>query len=146
MDGKAAQSMYDDLAFRHDLTGFAANGLSAYTFLVDKGSLAIANRSKYPTLQQLAGAKDGGWTHTAQGSFMRYSIPINMPDLLPMMFISQGKLIKQQLMVDVQYSVVCDNNALKPTWALKLRGGVFANPIRCNTGNTGILSFLKVND
>ena len=60
-----------------------------------------------------------------------------------MMFITQGKMIKQQLLVDVQYSVVCSGAKLYPTWSLKLRAGVFANPIRCNAGNTGILSFVK---
>ena len=142
-DGKAAKAMYDDLLFRHDMSGFAANSLSAYTFLIDKGALAIANRAKYPTLQALAGMPDGGWIHTNSGNMMRYSIPVNIPDFMPMMFVSQGKLVKRSLMLDVQHSIVCSSDLLYPTWKLKLRAGVFASPIRCNTGNTGILSFLK---
>lgn len=144
LDGKTAAGMYDDLQFRHDMSGFAANALSANTFLIDKGALAIANRAKYPGLSQLAKMPDGGWIHTSAGSMMRYSIPVNLPDLMPMMFINQGKLIKQSLMIDVQHSVICVGTVLKPTWKLKLRAGVFASPIRCNTGNTGILSFTKV--
>ena len=144
LDGKTAASMYDDIEFRHDIAGFAANSLQLNTFLIDRGSIAIANRAKYPTLAELARDKDGGWIHTSTGSFMRYSMPVNIPDFMPMMFISQGKLIKQSLMLDVQYSVVCTSQKIKPTWLFKLRAGVFVNPIRCNTGNTGILSFVKV--
>lgn len=143
-DGKTAASMYDDMQFRHDISGFSTNALSANTFLIDKGALAIANRAKYPTLAQLASAKDGGWIHTSNGNMMRYSIPVNIPEFMPMMFVKQGKLVKQSLMIDVQHSIVCSGNLLYPTWKLKLRAGVFASPIRCNTGNTGILSFVKV--
>ncbi|NCT92940.1 MAG: hypothetical protein GXC72_00825 [Chitinophagaceae bacterium] len=143
-NGKAEASMYDDIPFRHDMAGFAANALSANSFLIDKGSLAVANRAKFPSLQKLAGMKDGGWIHTSNGNIMRYSIPVNIPDLMPMMFISQNALKKQQLLIDVQHSVVCtEGGLLLPTWQLKLRAGVFANPIRCNAGNTGILSFVK---
>ena len=142
-DGKAAQAMYEDLDFRHDIPGFATNGISDYTFLIDRGAVAIANRAKYPSLKELAARGNGGWEHTATGSFMRYSIPVNVPEFMKMMFISQGKLIKNTLMLDVQYSVVCVGSVIKPTWKLKLRAGVFASPIRCNTGNTGILSFEK---
>jgi hypothetical protein len=142
-DGKTANTMYSDFSFRHDMAGFAANDINNETFLIDKGSLAIANRAKYPELSKLASLPDGGWIHMSTGSMMRYSIPVNIPDFLPMMFIQQGKLAKQALMIDVQHSVVCVGSVLKPTWALKLRAGVFASPIRCNTGNTGILSFVK---
>ncbi len=142
-DGKAAQSMYDDLAFRHDMPGFAANTISDFTFLIDRGALAIANRAKYPALSKLASMTDGGWIHTGSGSIMRYSIPVNVPEFMKMQFVSQGKLVKSTLYIDVQYSVVCTGGLLLPTWKLKLRAGVYANPIRCATGNTGILSFDK---
>lgn len=142
-DGKAAAGMYGDFSFRHDLSGFVANTISDETFLVDRGALAIANRAKYPSLSQLASLPDGGWIHMSTGSMMRYSIPVNIPDFLPMMFVSQGALQRQALAIDVQHSVVCVGTVLKPTWHLKLRAGVFANPIRCNTGNTGILGFVK---
>jgi hypothetical protein len=146
-DGKLESELYSDMPYRHDLPGFAANSLSAYDFLIDRGALAIANRAKFPALSQLASMKDGGWIHTSTGNLMRYSIPVNIPDLMPMTFVRQGAFKKQNLMIDVQYSVVCgEDGILKPTWSLKLRAGVFANPLRCLSGNTGILSFVKGTD
>lgn len=143
-NGVPISDLYADLPFRHDLPGFAANSITDETFMIDRGALAIANRAKFPSLQKLAGMRDGGWIHTGSGNIMRYSIPINMSDVAPMTFISQGRLIKQSLMVDVQYAVICDTDGkLRPTWSFKLRAGVFTNPIRCNTGNTGILAFKK---
>lgn len=143
-DGKAAQAMYEDLSFRHDIPGFAANGISNDTFLIDKGAVAIANRAKYDSLAKLATMSDGGWIPTASGNIMRYSIPVNVPDFMKMMFITQGKMVKSALQIDVQHSIVCTaGGLLMPTWKLKLRAGVYANPIRCAVGNTGILSFEK---
>lgn len=143
-DGKLGSALYDQLPYRHDLFGFAANALSDTSYLIDRGALAIANRAKWPTLQELAGAKDGGWIHTSSGNLMRYSIPVNIPSLPSMTFIRQGQLIKQQLFIDVQHSVVCHTDGkMYPTWVLKLRSGIFANPIRCSANNTGIIKFKK---
>jgi hypothetical protein len=143
-DGKLGAAFYDQLPYRHDLFGFAANTLSSASYLIDRGSLAIANRAKWPTLQSLTSAKDGGWIHTSNGNFMRYCIPVNIPSLPTMTFVKQGQLMKQQLLIDVQYSVVCHTDGkLYATWALKLRTGVFANPVRCNANNTGIIKLVK---
>ena len=144
-NGKTAAGMYDDIDYRYDMLGFAANNISAYSFLIDNGALAIANRAKYPSLAQIASQKDGGWIHMNSGNMMRYSIPVNIPDFAPMMFVNNGKLVKQTLLIDVQHSVVCaEDGTLVPTWKLKFRGGIYANPIRCATGNTGIEAFKKV--
>lgn len=144
-DGKAPAAAYDQLPYRHDLFGFAANSLTDASYLIDRGALAIANRAKWPSLQNLASMKDGGWTHTSSGNFMRYSIPVNIPSLPAMTFVKQGQLMKQQFMIDVQHSVVCHSDGkLYPTWTMKLRVGVFANPVRCQANNTGIIKLVKV--
>lgn len=144
-DGKLAGTLYDALPYRHDLFGFAANSLSDSAYLIDKGSLAIANRAKWPTLQQISGAKDGGWTHTSNGNFMRYSIPVDISSLPKMTFLNQGSLAKRSLMIDVQHSVVCHSDGkLYPTWTLKLRAAVLPNPLRCSATNTGIIKLKKV--
>ncbi|HJV19289.1 MAG TPA: hypothetical protein VJ552_05365 [Sediminibacterium sp.] len=146
-DGKLAGTLYGTLPYRHDLFGFAANSVSDVSYLIDKGAMAIANRAKWPTLQQLSGAKDGGWTHTSNGNFMRYSIPIDLSSIPKMTFISQGQLIKRSLFVDVQHSVVCHSDGkLYPTWNFKLRAAVLPNPIRCTATNTGIIKLKKVAD
>lgn len=144
-DGKLANALYEDLPYRHDLFGFAANSVSDSTYLIDKGSLAIANRAKFGSLGSLSGANNGGWISMESGNIMRYSIPVNIPTLPQMTFVRQGRLFKQSLMVDVQYSVKCISTKLVPTWFFKLRAGVFANPVRCDANNTGIIKFKKVN-
>lgn len=143
-DGKLSGTLYGMLPYRHDLFGFAANSVSAASYLIDKGSLAIANRAKWPTLQQMSGAKDGGWTHTSNGNFMRYSIPVDLAGIPKMTFITQSGLVKRNLFIDVQHSVVCHSDGkLYPTWTLKLRAGVFASPLRCAANNTGIIKLVK---
>lgn len=144
-DGKLGAALFEQLPYRHDLFGFAANSLTDSSYLIDRGALAIANRAKWPDLSAIINSKDGGWTHTSSGNFMRYSIPVNIPSLPAMTFIKQGQLMKQTLMIDVQHSVVCHSDGkLYPTWVLKLRAGVFANPVRCNANNTGIIKLKKV--
>lgn len=142
-DGKLADALYEDLPFRHDLFGFASNGLSDVSYLIDKGSLAIANRAKFSSIGSLAGANDGGWIKMETGSIMRYSMPINIPSIPQMTFVTQGKLKKQSLLLDVQYSVKCSGTKLIPTWFLKLRAGIFGNPLRCDANNTGIIKLRK---
>lgn len=138
-------ALYNDFDYRADIFGFAANAISDYSYLIDKGSVAIANRAKFPPLSQLANEPDGGWIHTDKGSFMRYSIDANIPDWNGLPLINQGALTRQALQIDVQYAKICDtaDGLLKPTWMLKLRAGVYTNPLRCDATNTGILAFQK---
>lgn len=137
-DGKAVNEMYQDAPYCHDVDGMAAASLSDTFFYIDPGTIAIANRAKYPSL---ATAK---WTQGASGSYLRYSMPISLPDLPQMEFVVGQQLKKQSLMLDVQYSVVCSGGKEFDTWKLILRAGVFVNPVRLLTGNTGILKFVKV--
>jgi hypothetical protein len=143
-DGKLANALYQDLPFRHDLFGFAANNLADSTYLIDKGALAIANRAKFPALKSISGTSDGGWIHTDTGSFMRYSIPLNIPTLPAMTFVSQGALKKQVLLMDIQYAKKCTATKIIHNWFMKLRFAILANPVRCDANNTGIIKFKKV--
>lgn len=137
-DGKTIAEMFKDIDYRHDLDSFAANALTDVFYLVDPGTVAIANRSKYPDFQV---AK---WTNGASGSYLRYSIPLNMSSLPKMDFVNQGQLTKQSLRLDVQYSIVCSGGKELMTWKLILRAGVFVNPVRLLTTNTGIIKLQKV--
>jgi hypothetical protein len=137
-DGKTTAEMFGDIPYRHDLDGFAAATLTDSFYMIDPGTIAIANRAKYPALNRAQ------WTQGASGSYLRYSIPVSIPGFGSMMMINQGGLQRQNLMIDVQYSIVCDAGKELDTWKLILRAGTFTNPVRNLTGNTGILKFKKV--
>ena len=137
-DGKLVNEMYNDIPYRHDLDAFAAASLTSSFYVIDPGTVAIANRAKYPSIAQ---AK---MTHGASGSYLRYSLPVNIPGMPAMMFVGQGGLIKQNLVFDVQYGIVCDGGKEYDTWNFKLRAGVFFNPVRLAATNTGIDKFTKV--
>jgi hypothetical protein len=61
-----------------------------------------------------------------------------------MAFVNQGSLIKQSLMMDVQYSIICTGSKELATWKIILRAGIFFNPARLLATNSGILKFTKV--
>ena len=119
-NGKLDLGLFEMLPFYQDLFGFAATGNSLNTFMIDKGSVAIATRSRYPTEPREIG---GGVNQT------RYSIPLEQ---LP------------GVNIDVAYQPVCDGDTIKHKWNLKLRAGVFVNPTICDEDNTGILGFKKI--
>ena len=137
-EGKLVNEMYQDIPYRHDLDAFAAASLTSSFYMVDPGTVAIANRAKYPGIAQ---AK---MTQGASGNYLRYSLPVNIPGLPGMVFVNQGSLIKQNLIFDVQYSIVCSGGKEYDTWKFILRAGVFFNPVRLATTNTGIDKFTKV--
>lgn len=138
-DGKTAATMLGDIPYRHDLDGYSAASLTSSFHMIDPGTIAIANRAKYPGIAQAQ------MTHGASGSYLRYSIPVNIAGLPQMVFVNQGSQIKQSLNIDVQYSIVCGAGGKEfATWKLILRAGVFFNPVRNLATNTGILKFTKV--
>jgi hypothetical protein len=137
-DGKTAATMLGDIPYRHDLDGYSAASLTSSFHMIDPGTIAIANRAKYPSL---ANAK---MTNGAAGNYLRYSIPVNIAGLPQMAFVNQGSLIKQSLMMDVQYSIICTGGKELATWKIILRAGIFFNPARLLATNSGILKFTKV--
>jgi hypothetical protein len=137
-DGKTLSEMYGDIPYRHDLEAFPLASLTDSFFVVDPGTLAVANRAKYPPIGSAS------WTMGAAGSYLRYSVDVNIAGLPQMMFINQGRLIKQGLKMDVQYAIVCSGGKELLTWKFILRAGVFVTPVRNLATNTGILKFTKV--
>lgn len=144
-NGVATGALYGVYPFRHDVNGFAANDIEDYTFLIDKGAFAIVNRSRFPTPRNIVGAGSDGWMRFSDKNILRYSLDVNMSDLMPMTFIRQGQLARQAISLDVTYSLVC--TAAEPDgvarWNFKLRAAVLPNPTRCDEGNTGVMAFLK---
>lgn len=119
-DGKLDLGLFEMFPFYQDLFGFASTGNSANTFLVDRGAVAVATRAKYPVEPRWIGG-------TVQQT--RYQIPLEQ---LP------------GISLDVAYQPVCANDTILHKWNLKLRAGVFVNPILCDEDNTGILGFHKI--
>lgn len=119
-DGKLDQNLLGYFDYVSDLFGFARNNVAGVSYLIDRGSIAIANRSKYPVVPREYGHE------VAQ---TRYSTPLaQIPGLA----------------LDVIYTNKCVNDQITHIWDMKLRAGVFVNPTMCNAGNTGILGFKKV--
>lgn len=144
-DGKLANALYEDLPYYHDLVGMANAGQANTTYLIDRGALMIANRAKFTSPNALAQQKNNGEIKTTTGTFFRTTWEINIPSLKQISMISKRQLFKQSLILDVQYGTVCKaDGTLLNTWFLKLRTGVFANPLRCDVNNTGIMKFTKV--
>lgn len=121
-DGKLDQGLFAMMPYYQDLFGFARNDIAANSYLIDRGSMAVATRSKYPVTPRVIG---GSVNQT------RYSVPL---EGLP------------GIMLDVQYQPVCSADTILHKWNLKLRAGVFVNPTMCDDDNTGILGFTKVNN
>lgn len=121
MDGKTDLQLFTELyPYYNDLLGMVRAGMTNETFILDKGSMALANRVKWPAKPvQYSGA---GF------AFTRYSIPFT-----PLPGFS----------LDVQYEQVCTDGNISFQWTLKLRAGIFVNPILCDVNNTGIWSFVK---
>lgn len=122
-DGKTDLQLFTELyPYYNDLLGMTRAGLQGETFLIDKGAMALANRVKWP-------AKPVQYSTTNAGSFTRYSIPFT-----PLPGFS----------LDVQYEQLCTGGNIGFVWNLKLRAGIFVNPILCDAGNTGVWSFKKL--
>ena len=122
-DGKTDLQLFTEFyPYYNDLLGMTRAGLQSETFIFDKGSMALANRVKWP-------AKPTLYSTTNAGSFYRYSIPFT-----PLPGFS----------LDVQYEQTCTNGDIAFVWNLKLRAGIFVNPILCDAGNTGIWNFKKL--
>jgi hypothetical protein len=121
-NGKLDLGLLEMFPFYQDLFGINSAGQKGATFLIDRGSVAVATRSKYPEQPREIG---GNVNQT------RYSMPL---EFLP------------GVSLDVAYQPVCANDTILHKWNLKLRAGVFVNPTMCNAGNTGILGFKKVAD
>lgn len=119
-DGKLDGNLLGYFDYVSDLFGFARNNIASVSYLIDRGSIAIANRSKYDVVPKEYGH---GVAQT------RYSTPLaQIPGLS----------------LDVAYTNKCVSDTIVHVWNLKLRAGVFVNPTLCDAGNTGILGFKKV--
>jgi hypothetical protein len=137
-EGKLINELYGDIPYRHDMDAFPAASLTDSFFVIDPGTLAVANRAKYPSIN------NAEWTHGASGSYLRYSIPVSIASLPQLIYVNQGALAKQSLTLDVQYSIICTGGKEFLTWRFMLRAGVFVTPVRNLTTNTGILKFTRV--
>lgn len=122
LDGKADLFLFKELyPYYNDLLGFTRAGIADETFFVDKGAVALANRVKWPAVPEKYSGADFGFT--------RYSIPFTP---LP------------GFNLDVQYEQICTGGDVSFQWTLKLRAGIFMNPILCDAGNTGVQSFKRL--
>lgn len=121
-NGKLDLGLFEMFPFYQDIFGFAQAGAASTTYLIDRGAMAIATRSKYPTTPREIG---GNVNQT------RYQMPL---EYLPGVYL------------DVAYQPVCSSDTILHKWNLKLRAGVFVNPTMCDAGNTGILGFKKIPD
>lgn len=119
-DGKLDGNLLQYFDYVADLHGAARNAVTDISYLIDRGSIAIANRSKYPIVPREYGHE------VAQ---TRYSAPLaQIPGLN----------------LDVIYTNKCVADQIVHVWSMKLRAGVFVNPIMCDANNTGILGFKKI--
>lgn len=121
-NGKTASALFKLFPYYNDILGFIDAGITTDTLVVDKGAVALANRVKWPT-------KPREYNTTNAGSFTRYSAPF--PGL-------------PGVNVDIQYEETCVDGGVAYQWKMKLRAGIFVNPIRCDAGNTGITLFERL--
>lgn len=120
-NGKVDAALLSMYPYYNDLLGMVKAGVQQNTYMIDKGAVALANRVKFPVKPvEYNGAGFG---------FTRYSIPF---PLIP------------GYNLDVQYEQACTDGNITHRWKLKLRAGIFVNPVRCDVGNTGIWGFKKV--
>lgn len=117
-DGKLDAELYSMFPYYNDILGFAKAGVTNNTYLIDPGALAIVTRVKYPKVP-----------FEYNGLFTDYQMPLpGYPGMN----------------LDVRYRVSCVNGSIADSWTLKLRAGIFANPILCDAGNTGVQGFTRV--
>lgn len=119
-DGKLDAELYSMFPYYNDILGFAKAGVANNTYVIDAGALAIVTRTKYPKVPI-----------EYNGLFTDYSQPL--PG-----YPTMG--------LDVRYFVECTDGSIVHSWKLKLRAGIFANPILCDEGNTGVQGFTRVAD
>src|SRR5690606_36299658 len=123
-EGQVDNSLFSDFPYYNDLLGFSKAGVSAKTYAIDYGAVAIASRAKYPAVPIDAGNDKQRWS------------------------INLGAYGFPELSIDIQYQLTCDatTGGLVHSWKFKLRGLIAVNPITCDEDNTGIQSFTKVAD
>jgi hypothetical protein len=111
--GDAAKFGGADITF--DLRNVdSVNTPDALTYMVQKGSIAMASRTYY------------GSEVTDYLTEKRYAIASN--------FVPG-------LSYDVHYSTECENDFFKHKFKVKLDAGIFKNPAGCDLTNTGVLGF-----
>lgn len=123
-DGKLDMALFDEFPYYNDILGFSKAGVSAKTYAIDNGAVAIVSRAKYPKTPIDAGNDKQRWS------------------------INLGAYGFPELNIDIQYQLTCDSatGGLVHSWKFKLRGLIAVNPITCDEDNTGIQSFTKVAD
>lgn len=94
---------------------------SPATFLINPNSLALVTKAYYGDVPQEYNGKN-----IAQ---KRSSVP--SPSLPGVRY-------------DLHYEMSCDSDEILHSWAVRTKGGIFLNPLGCETGRTGILQFLCV--
>lgn len=117
-DGKGAQAMFGALPIYFDLFNIdTINDPALATYLIQKGSVAFANRAVNPADPEIV-----------NGVFTRYKVASKFMD---------------GVFYDVFYTPECTTgDRVKHNWKVKLNADMFVNPVGCDDENNGILRFL----
>lgn len=114
-DGKGAANLMARMKLNHDLWNIDQVLGQKKTFVIERGAYAFVTKAYFNDKpREIAGLK-------------QYRVASrNLPGVF----------------YDVTYKAECLNNDITHNWSLQWYGDLFQNPLPCDPGNTGVLSFI----
>jgi hypothetical protein len=117
-DGKGNAAKMQTFKKYFDLFNVDSIAAAKATFLINPNAVALVTKAYYSAVPQEYKMRNN-WQ-------MRSSVA--SPSLPGVMY-------------DVHYTTECSNDEIYHIWEVRTKGGIFLNPLGCDTGRTGILQF-----